>query len=545
MVEDNTFHTSKKSDKALDMGESDNSDNSRPSVKFYAKTGKLPRSIPVEEPVRATLLHPHEEPSSRRSSFESRRSSAEIVRPRSVSRSGSRGRERRSQQPHSPTRMMSADSQSDWNDHGTESSAAGVQSMDESNVSASQILNRSDVFKAPTSHVIPRSRSRSEESRSRRRERASHDTASQTQNIGKKSSKDKSGILPPSSPLDSILRAGSYPLGRASDLANIIKDQSRRLSTQVTSQSMDYLEKISGMWQAPTRHYEPVEGAPPDDDKPQGNGAVDPEYHSQRFREHFALPDSERLIASYFGSFWRVLPLYGKIYISQNYFCYRSMLPGTRTKLVLPLKDIESVSKKKASYRPGYPGMVITITGHEEIFFDFSRVDARDDCTVMLILIKEAQKSEKGSADHDGAISEFQSLREVRQPRPEDSSVLARKMEERGAEALPILFDDPKASILNFKPAKPLKITCLTIGSRGDVQPYIALALGLMDDGHQVRIATHEEFGPWVKSYGIDFAPVSGDPAALMSLCIQYGMFTLEFLKEAHSHVSSPMFCKR
>ena len=30
-----------------------------------------------------------------------------------------------------------------------------------------------------------------------------------------------------------------------------------------------------------------------------------------------------------------------------------------------------------------------------------------------------------------------------------------------------------------------------TIGSRGDIQPYIALALGLMKDGHQCVIITH------------------------------------------------------
>jgi UDP:flavonoid glycosyltransferase YjiC (YdhE family) len=33
-----------------------------------------------------------------------------------------------------------------------------------------------------------------------------------------------------------------------------------------------------------------------------------------------------------------------------------------------------------------------------------------------------------------------------------------------------------------------------TIGSRGDVQPYIALGLGLMKDGHQVVIVTHGQF---------------------------------------------------
>lgn len=96
-------------------------------------------------------------------------------------------------------------------------------------------------------------------------------------------------------------------------------------------------------------------------------------------------------------------------------------------------------------------------------------------------------------------------------------------------------FDDPSVSMVNFKPAEPLRITCLTIGSRGDVQPYIALCKGLIIEGHKPRIATHQEFEPWVRQHGIDFAPIDGDPAELMALCVENGMFTYSFLKEASS----------
>jgi hypothetical protein len=37
----------------------------------------------------------------------------------------------------------------------------------------------------------------------------------------------------------------------------------------------------------------------------------------------------------------------------------------------------------------------------------------------------------------------------------------------------------------------PRTFACLTIGSRGDIQPYIALGLRLMKDGHKVVIITH------------------------------------------------------
>lgn len=112
---------------------------------------------------------------------------------------------------------------------------------------------------------------------------------------------------------------------------------------------------------------------------------------------------------------------------------------------------------------------------------------------------------------------------------------LPKTAKEVRAEAPPILFDDPRASILNFKPTESLRITCLTIGSRGDVQPYIALCKGLLAEGHKPRIATHAEFQDWVESHGIDFAPVAGDPAELMRLCVENGMFTYSFLKEASS----------
>ena len=41
------------------------------------------------------------------------------------------------------------------------------------------------------------------------------------------------------------------------------------------------------------------------------------------------------------------------------------------------------------------------------------------------------------------------------------------------------------------KRLKPKKITIVTIGSRGDVQPFIAFALALQKSGHKVRLATH------------------------------------------------------
>lgn len=56
-----------------------------------------------------------------------------------------------------------------------------------------------------------------------------------------------------------------------------------------------------------------------------------------------------------------------------------------------------------------------------------------------------------------------------------------------------------------------MQITILAIGTRGDVQPYIALALGLRKAGHQIRIAAGANYESFIREYGFDFLPVGGD----------------------------------
>ncbi|KAA1114418.1 Sterol 3-beta-glucosyltransferase [Puccinia graminis f. sp. tritici] len=107
--------------------------------------------------------------------------------------------------------------------------------------------------------------------------------------------------------------------------------------------------------------------------------------------------------------------------------------------------------------------------------------------------------------------------------------------EEEDGASLPIMFESSSSSFLTFKPKSKLHITCLTIGSRGDVQPYIALCQKLQLDGHRCRIASHGEYRKWVEGYGIEYVEIGGDPAELMKICVDNGMFTLGFLKEAFS----------
>src|SRR5512138_636849 len=60
-----------------------------------------------------------------------------------------------------------------------------------------------------------------------------------------------------------------------------------------------------------------------------------------------------------------------------------------------------------------------------------------------------------------------------------------------------------------------MKITILTYGTRGDVQPLVALALGLQNAGHTVRLAAPHRFSELGAQYRIPFAPLPGDPAKL------------------------------
>jgi UDP:flavonoid glycosyltransferase YjiC (YdhE family) len=48
-----------------------------------------------------------------------------------------------------------------------------------------------------------------------------------------------------------------------------------------------------------------------------------------------------------------------------------------------------------------------------------------------------------------------------------------------------------------------MHLVIVTSGSRGDVQPYLALALRAMQAGHRVTLATHEVFRPWITGHGV------------------------------------------
>jgi UDP:flavonoid glycosyltransferase YjiC (YdhE family) len=87
-----------------------------------------------------------------------------------------------------------------------------------------------------------------------------------------------------------------------------------------------------------------------------------------------------------------------------------------------------------------------------------------------------------------------------------------------------------------------------TIGSRGDVQPFIALAQGLKTAGHQVTLASHPLMRSFVEAYGVSFAPIGPDihianrvaairqKARFVALGLIQGMrFGFEMLERSHA----------
>ena len=56
-----------------------------------------------------------------------------------------------------------------------------------------------------------------------------------------------------------------------------------------------------------------------------------------------------------------------------------------------------------------------------------------------------------------------------------------------------------------------MRIVIIAPGSRGDVQPYIALGKGLQNAGHHIRLVSHSNFESLVTSYGLEFWSFGND----------------------------------
>ncbi|XP_038887948.1 sterol 3-beta-glucosyltransferase UGT80A2-like isoform X2 [Benincasa hispida] len=67
----------------------------------------------------------------------------------------------------------------------------------------------------------------------------------------------------------------------------------------------------------------------------------------------------------------------------------------------------------------------------------------------------------------------------------------------------------------------PLQIVMLIVGTRGDVQPFVAIGKRLQDYGHRVRLATHSNFKEFVLTAGLEFFALGGDPKILAGYMVK------------------------
>ncbi|KAL2330210.1 hypothetical protein Fmac_017791 [Flemingia macrophylla] len=81
---------------------------------------------------------------------------------------------------------------------------------------------------------------------------------------------------------------------------------------------------------------------------------------------------------------------------------------------------------------------------------------------------------------------------------------------------------------------QPLQIVMLIVGTRGDVQPFVAMGNRLQADGHRVRLATHKNFEDFVLNAGLEFYPLGGDPKILAGYMVKNKGFLPSGPSEIH-----------
>lgn len=295
------------------------------------------------------------------------------------------------------------------------------------------------------------------------------------------------------------------------------------------------LKNLSDMWKAKPQHYENSCYTFRDTNNKNTNNINEKDSFdaTARFRNHFKLPKERQLLSTYYGYLNKNVPTYGKLYLGDNVLCFRSLIPGSHTTMILPISKIDTCYTEK-SFRFSYSALVIVVRGHEELFFEFYTEASRDDMEIILLdritTINSQMSSNSDSTQNDALVSTDAFIEN--DPSSAKLKFFEDKISANGFN-VPLLIDQNPNIKVSIKTKRQYKIGLITIGSRGDVQPYIALGKGLLNEGHEVTIITHSEFCDFVERHGIKFKSIAGDPAELMSLMVEHESMSISMLREA------------
>lgn len=101
--------------------------------------------------------------------------------------------------------------------------------------------------------------------------------------------------------------------------------------------------------------------------------------------------------------------------------------------------------------------------------------------------------------------------------------VLANQISAASQEQPPAYLPPSLIGVPDGTPPPRLNIVIQIVGSRGDVQPFVALGKTLKEkNGHRVRVATHPTFQTFVEENDLEFFNIGGDPAELMAFMVKH-----------------------
>lgn len=272
----------------------------------------------------------------------------------------------------------------------------------------------------------------------------------------------------------------------------------------------------------------------------------DPDGLAAKLVELFTLrtpPEEIKIIKAHL---FKTFPLAGTLALAHHHLIfYRHRLPPFRdVRIKIPLTDLVGVTEGK-TFRPHHYVVKIQIRGHPSIAFEFNDRKQRDlVLEAMRCIVKEAHEGRTdapGRVDKESDVekAEARSSQRDRDSGDDPIQTLLEPVSRNSAVVIPHAALNRMPKMINMPSSaavtiEPMRIICLTIGSRGDVQPYIALCKALKErGGHRPCIVSHPEYKDWVEKHGIEFRGAGGDPGALMKLSVEHRLFSPAFFKES------------